>query len=567
MRVFWERAPSAAGRVQYRDSPSLQCRRLPIGGLLSEVRHMTRDSTVYAALMAERDTDPGAIFAESGYDSDAMRQNLPVAPRPRFRARATGGCGTRSKRDRCVPVLVLSLYAGLLAPNATATAYSASMVSARRVQDFVNSLGVNTHISQGFTDIARVLSALRYLGISNIRDGINGSISCYRILARAGVRLDGVWDFQSLQTTISEANAIAQLSPAALRFVEGPNEPNNEPVTYNGARTSMHGTFLPAAQLQADLYKAVKADPAVGNVPVIDLSSGGAEPDDVGLQYLTIPSGAGTAMPDDTRFADYANIHVYPHNGRQNIASRGNRIQNELSAQYGTTWAAGYSGYSGSQLVSLPKVMTEFGYPTVGPGTDSNAVDQTVQANNMLNMIMDAASEGYSTMYAYELFDQPGLSGNEASFGLLTASGSPKLVAIAIHNLTSILADRDATASTFAPGSLSYSVSNLPSTGKSMLLEKSNGAFDIAVWNEAPDWSSVTHSEIRTPMAASTVSFGETAETVKVFDPVVGSKPIQTLHNVNQVQVRHTNHPLVVEVEHSRATIHDSGSTITNSSR
>ena len=34
------------------------------------------DSTAYEALMDERDSDPGAMLADKGYDSDPIRQDL-----------------------------------------------------------------------------------------------------------------------------------------------------------------------------------------------------------------------------------------------------------------------------------------------------------------------------------------------------------------------------------------------------------------------------------------------------------------------------------------------------------
>lgn len=34
------------------------------------------DSTAYDALMEQRDSDPGAMLADKGYDSDAIRQDL-----------------------------------------------------------------------------------------------------------------------------------------------------------------------------------------------------------------------------------------------------------------------------------------------------------------------------------------------------------------------------------------------------------------------------------------------------------------------------------------------------------
>jgi transposase len=47
---------------------------LPIAALLSAGQ--AHDSTAYQALMAERDSDPGAMLADKGYDSEAIRQDL-----------------------------------------------------------------------------------------------------------------------------------------------------------------------------------------------------------------------------------------------------------------------------------------------------------------------------------------------------------------------------------------------------------------------------------------------------------------------------------------------------------
>ncbi len=71
-------------------------------------------------------------------------------------------------------------------------------------------------------------------------------------------------------------------------------------------------TFLPVARWQREFYAKVKSDPVLQHYPVFHSSeAGGSEPDNVGLQFLTIPSGAGTLMPDGTRYADYANVHNY----------------------------------------------------------------------------------------------------------------------------------------------------------------------------------------------------------------------------------------------------------------
>ena len=108
-------------------------------------------------------------------------------------------------------------------------------------------------------------------------------------------------------------NAARTLAKAgALMAIEGPNEPNNFLITYNGKQGGgADGSWLPVAELQRDLYSAVKNDPELKQYPVFHVSEGGAETENVGLQFLTIPAGAKTLLPDGTRYADYANPHNY----------------------------------------------------------------------------------------------------------------------------------------------------------------------------------------------------------------------------------------------------------------
>ena len=49
---------------------------------------------------------------------------------------------------------------------------------------------------------------------------------------------------------------------------------------------------MAVAKLQRDLYEAVKSDPVLAKYPVWSISEPGAQRDNVGLQFLTIPPGA-----------------------------------------------------------------------------------------------------------------------------------------------------------------------------------------------------------------------------------------------------------------------------------
>jgi hypothetical protein len=174
---------------------------------------------------------------------------------------------------------------------------------------FLSSIGVCTHIGQGVDTPAASATAMTFAGIRNLRDDGNPAhvsdwISMH---TSSGVRTC-VLTNQDVAGTVSIAEELN--AAGALLAVEGPNEPNNFPVTYQGQTSDSDKTFMPVAELQRDLYAAVRADAKLAGIPVFHSSeAGGAEPDNVGLQFLTIPNGAGIAMPDGTRYADYGNTH------------------------------------------------------------------------------------------------------------------------------------------------------------------------------------------------------------------------------------------------------------------
>jgi hypothetical protein len=100
---------------------------------------------------------------------------------------------------------------------------------------------------------------------------------------------------------------------------------------------------------------------------------GGAEPDNVGVQYLTIPTPlpSGVSMPSGTVYADAANIHEYPmyDHGAQTVDQTADRIKITYYHNFVQTYAKSYTGYTLTQAdgpPKVPKVMTEFGYAALG---------------------------------------------------------------------------------------------------------------------------------------------------------------------------------------------------------
>jgi hypothetical protein len=406
-----------------------------------------------------------------------------------------------------------------------------------RAADFLGTLGVNTHIAYtdgGYANLTNVTADLAYLGVKNVRDGIsNGAygsapLSSYIALAKSGVKFTfliaagGTLTTSGIQAQLSLIDQVNEAVPGSVVAVEGTNEINNAPITFNGV-----GGLQGAINLQRYLYATVHADPHLPNVAVDYFTGYGAG----GI-------GAGPDPATTSGVADFDTQHPYPNNGNAPASwiTPKQALGNENSS----------TGYG-------PAVYTETGYSTNG-GT-SGAVNTDVQAKYTLDLLLDAATDNISRTYLYQLMDayQPGSRQGDDGYGLFNPNNTPKPAATAIRNLVSLLTDTGTAAASFKPSSLGYSVTGLPSTGNSLAFEKSNGTYDIAVWIEPQIWNEARGSEITSPVTNVTVGLGRTYATIEVFDPLSGTAPISTLHNVSSVKLGLTDHPLIVEIEPAAA--------------
>ena len=425
----------------------------------------------------------------------------------------------------------LILVAQVLLVVGCGQASSDSGVASVSADVFLSSLGVDIHVDQGVSG-ASYIAPLRYFGVRNVRDNGRNSSQFQLIHQQTGVRLDlvGVGD---LEDTISTGKALA--ASGALMAFEGPNEPNNWPITYNGQSGGGMGSWAPVAQFQEALYRAVKLDPNLQKYPVFAVSEAGAEIDNVGLQFLTIPTGADATFPDGTRYADYANTHNYVTSNRKMYID--NQAWNAadptlsgpwdgLLGEYGITWRHHYRGYTKEQLLTLPRVTSETGWDSV-----SDIGGERTQGTILVNTYFAQFKRGWRYTFIYQLRDGEGGNGNQ---GLFNANSTPKPAATYIHNLTSILADNMPVAS---PGFLNYSILDEPATVHDLLIQKSSGTFELVVWDEKVKGSDQV-----------TVNLGRTYSRVNIYDVTLGSSPTQTLSNVASVSLNLTDHALIIEI-------------------
>lgn len=413
--------------------------------------------------------------------------------------------GLMIKRKKILPIytlLFLAMYGTCM-----------SQTIAIRSAQFTDSIGVNVHLEYTdgkYANVESVLSNLSYIGVKSVRDGmlnpLNQGQANYDTAAAAGIKFDLVYTGSTpdLDKSLALAQAFLARHPGAISAIEGANEVNNWPISYAGL------TGNAAAQaFQAALASAVDGKAALADIPVYNL----------------------TSWPDLAGKADYANFHSYALNGDQPYARM----------------LADYTGQM-STMAGKPIVLTEAGYST---STGINGVDEQTQAKLTINLLLDASKLGVAKVYLYELLDaysDPAKADYERNLGLFDYANNAKPVAVAIHNLNTILADTGATAATFELQSMDYTLSGASAATSSMLYQKSSGAMDIVIWNERDIWDQVAHKSIAVAAETIKVSLDATYDTVKIYDPLASAEAVTVLHNVSSVTLDVTDHAMIIEV-------------------
>jgi hypothetical protein len=426
----------------------------------------------------------------------------------------------------------------------------AGSVQAVATSAFLDSIGVVTTFPDRGQPLPRTIEMLRFGGFRWVRAGIEGlsddgptTLQTFLDLHReTGVRL--AWGLVSGGTDVKklvETGRVLAEAGALLAF-EGNNEPNNWGITYQGeAGGGRAPSWLAVARLQRDLYQAVKSDPKLARFPVWSISEPGAERDNVGLQFLAIPTGAKTLMPDGTTYADVANVHNYiyhphaPHpadNKAWDAAdpTAASRVDG-LFGNFGVTWAKWFRGYGRQQLQTLPRVTTETGAKIEGPVTEE------MHGRHLVNIYLAQFKRGYTHTAVYLLRDRTDEDGNQA-FGFFRPDYSPRKAAVYLHNLTRILAD---TGSLAEPGQLDYTIPDQPGTVHDLLLRHSDGTFQLVLWGER------LSGEDRVILR-----LGLTPAQVTIYDPIVGVAPVQTPSESRTLDLVLSDHPVVIAITPGR---------------
>lgn len=414
--------------------------------------------------------------------------------------------------------------------SSAASTTAANLHQAQSVSSFLHSLGVVSHIDSGsaqWTNAPVLLNELSYLGISTLRDGapFDYALPTFVTLAQAGIHFDlleaNVYSFDqtgqvNAALDVARAHQLEAAVHGSVTSFEGTNEYTTNSYTLDGANSSgdLAWGLTDAQALQA----AVRADPLFAATPIVAPSA---------IQL--------DSLPNFSAYVTASNAHIYGNAGEQLQYL----IENSVN-------------FARASAPGDPVYITETGISSAGYAASSwSTTDEPTQAIIDVNAVLDGFAAGANMTFLYELMDEPDAwkSATEQSYGLFHADGTAKPVATALHNLTSLLADPGT--GNVPLGSLDYTVNWLPWSASTMLLEKSDGTFELVVWNGRVQLYDGANPV--TPLTSTiNVTLGQAASSVQLFDPISGTGPISSMQNTSSITFQLGADPIIIELKFAK---------------
>ena len=380
-------------------------------------------------------------------------------------------------------LLLLSSIAGGLTAAAAQTPPSdrAAATQALASDSVADQIGVNIHLSFFNTPYnkfdALVRPALAELGVRHVRDGAltagnSGALNTYykrlTALAADGIKLSLVTfdtTTPAYLTDLAKLDDVYNRAGRAVEYFEGANEPNlkKNPEWANIGR-----------ERQKELFQAAHGNPDLAGVAVIGPSPWGPSAQQLG---------------DISANVDFGNWHIYSGGQYPEATGKGSLSDYQVQA---------HGLYS-----DKPVVATEAGYhsATNVPAGKHRPTPEKIIARYLPRQMLWDLKHGIVRTYVYELIDSfnKGDTDPESNFGLIRYDGTRRPAFAAIKNLIGIFSDSGAVPH---PQTLDWSLSSKDDAIQSMLFQRSDGSFLLALWLGVSAWD----PDQRTEIPAKTVS-------------------------------------------------------------
>jgi hypothetical protein len=429
-----------------------------------------------------------------------------------------------------LPLLFLALATKGLQPwPGAAHLFTADLASengpvpetAHTAYDFVNSIGVNTHLNyfdRIYGNFPLVERELRSIGIRHLRDGIHLQNADYNSalygrwmqLGKLGIRFDAVLDPRSNLGPLTPAllENVDQLSGRTIESFEGPNE-----LDISG----MPDWISVDQNYQREISEAAK--------PLHDASQ-------IRLIGPSLASAShGSELGSYGNSMDEGNLHSYP---AAKMPSAVFPEQTDLAKVM-----------FGDRKV----VITESGYHNaLNDHHDQPGISESAAAKYIPRLFLEDFARSIPRTYLYEFMDEapdPALTNNQMHWGLIRADGSEKPAFLALKRLIEELTDSTEPNQTMQ---LAWSISPAVESIHHLLLQKSSGEFDLVLWQEISSYNFRSQTDIANAHVTALLTLGQRARSIVIFEPSMQLGPVKSFTDSTSVTLAIPDHPLVVRI-------------------
>lgn len=383
-----------------------------------------------------------------------------------------------------------------------------------QADSFADSVGVNAHVGDATgstyqTNPTLVQTEITRLGLRHLRDQFNSTYSStggytkMAAIAANGTKFDLIADPRLMGAASGVLAQISEAGASTVETVEGPNE-------YDLSGDQNWEATVTA--YQASLYSTI-----AGAYPVLGFSIEAAD------------TSAFPAVGNQSANMDFGSMHSYSYPG-----------DDQAPLSVASHFA---SNVSNANIVASPKPLyaTEYGYYTSTPP----GVSQLAQGKYVPRAFLGYLAAGIKRSYVYELLDGFAVPSNtEDNFGLVTTAGVEKPAFTSMMNLISLLADPGAS---FTPGTLSLSITGTTANVNTLLFQKRNGNYYLAIWVEENSYNTSTKADISNPTQFIIVSVPSGVEAWTLYDPSI-STSAQSSGGSNNIGINVPDYPLILEI-------------------
>jgi hypothetical protein len=403
--------------------------------------------------------------------------------------------------------LVISLTCVMCASKAPSKAPSAP-VQAKSAWQFTDSVGVNTHASyfdrsynpQWETMATRLAEA----NIKHVRDGamwdsgagwMDAVYQKVHSLASRGIKFLMIFEPKAGISDDAYIREVLARCGSACEGAEGPNEKDGWSVQQ---MRSFQGTLY-------NTVKSVRPNIMVG-----------------APSYIHCETYSRHGSYEDK--ADFGNFH--PYQGGRHPETLGH----ETDGYPSLAW---YLGCVRKQSPTEPVLATEVGYHNDTTQTNHAGVPEDIAGDYAPRLFLHNFMSGVERSYWYEALDQSPSSTQEHNFGLLNHDGTPKPAYTALKNTLAVLSDPNG--ANFTPGSLDYTIFGDTTKVKHLLLQKSDGRFYLAVWQDVSIYDVNTRTRLYPPNKSVNLTFTTRMTQIRVYKPNTQATPIKSFSNTAQI--------------------------------